>query len=81
MDFITVNFFLDDNLYIFSILVNKFFGDLYLVCSLIVEQITGETVGEVRLVADMHQRKAEMARYSDCFIALPGLPLSFSLGL
>ncbi|XP_073128203.1 cytokinin riboside 5'-monophosphate phosphoribohydrolase LOG5-like [Henckelia pumila] len=33
---------------------------------------TGETVGEVRMVADMHQRKAEMARHSDCFIALPG---------
>ena len=38
-----------------------------------VKQITGETVGEVKPVADMHQRKAEMARYSDCFIALPGL--------
>ncbi|CAI0407828.1 unnamed protein product [Linum tenue] len=36
------------------------------------ELITGETVGEVRPVADMHQRKAEMARQSDCFIALPG---------
>nr|XP_048336237.1 cytokinin riboside 5'-monophosphate phosphoribohydrolase LOG5 isoform X2 [Ziziphus jujuba var. spinosa] len=36
------------------------------------ELITGETVGEVRPVADMHQRKAEMARHSDCFIALPG---------
>ncbi|XP_021611095.1 cytokinin riboside 5'-monophosphate phosphoribohydrolase LOG5 isoform X1 [Manihot esculenta] len=35
-------------------------------------QITGETVGEVKPVADMHQRKAEMARHSDCFIALPG---------
>ncbi|XP_024040176.1 probable cytokinin riboside 5'-monophosphate phosphoribohydrolase LOGL10 isoform X1 [Citrus clementina] len=35
-------------------------------------QITGETVGEVKPVADMHQRKAEMARNSDCFIALPG---------
>ncbi|KAG2318570.1 hypothetical protein Bca52824_011783 [Brassica carinata] len=34
--------------------------------------ITGETYGEVRAVADMHQRKAEMARHSDCFIALPG---------
>ncbi|GAV81445.1 Lysine_decarbox domain-containing protein, partial [Cephalotus follicularis] len=33
--------------------------------------ITGETFGEVRPVADMHQRKAEMARHSDCFIALP----------
>jgi hypothetical protein len=35
-------------------------------------QITGETVGEVKPVADMHQRKAEMARQSDAFIALPG---------
>ncbi|KAJ9698082.1 hypothetical protein PVL29_007273 [Vitis rotundifolia] len=35
-------------------------------------QITGETVGEVKAVADMHQRKAEMARHSDAFIALPG---------
>jgi len=35
-------------------------------------QITGETVGEVMAVADMHQRKAEMARHSDAFIALPG---------
>jgi cytokinin riboside 5'-monophosphate phosphoribohydrolase len=36
-------------------------------------QITGETVGEVKAVADMHQRKAEMARQSDAFIALPGI--------
>ncbi|KAJ6921012.1 cytokinin riboside 5'-monophosphate phosphoribohydrolase LOG5-like [Populus alba x Populus x berolinensis] len=36
------------------------------------KELTGETVGEVRAVADMHQRKAEMARNSDCFIALPG---------
>jgi hypothetical protein len=35
-------------------------------------QITGETVGEVKAVSDMHQRKAEMARHSDAFIALPG---------
>ncbi|KAI4317014.1 hypothetical protein L6164_024928 [Bauhinia variegata] len=35
-------------------------------------EITGETMGEVRAVASMHQRKAEMARHSDCFIALPG---------
>ncbi|KAH0929947.1 hypothetical protein HID58_015674 [Brassica napus] len=34
--------------------------------------ITGETVGEVKAVADMHQRKAEMAKHSDAFIALPG---------
>ncbi|KAF8702729.1 hypothetical protein HU200_032557 [Digitaria exilis] len=34
--------------------------------------ITGETVGEVKAVADMHERKAEMARQSDAFIALPG---------
>ncbi|RWR85239.1 cytokinin riboside 5'-monophosphate phosphoribohydrolase LOG1 isoform X2 [Cinnamomum micranthum f. kanehirae] len=36
------------------------------------ELITGETVGEVRTVSDMHQRKAEMARQADAFIALPG---------
>ncbi|KAL1215666.1 Cytokinin riboside 5'-monophosphate phosphoribohydrolase LOG5 [Cardamine amara subsp. amara] len=36
------------------------------------KDITGETFGEVRAVADMHQRKAEMASHSDCFIALPG---------
>nr|VDD04534.1 unnamed protein product [Brassica rapa] len=35
------------------------------------KEITGETYGEVRAVADMHQRKAEMASHSDCFIALP----------
>ncbi|KAJ4835936.1 Cytokinin riboside 5'-monophosphate phosphoribohydrolase log5 [Turnera subulata] len=38
----------------------------------VTKQLTGETVGELRPVADMHQRKAEMARNSDCFIALPG---------
>lgn len=40
-------------------------------------QITGETVGEVRTVSDMHQRKAEMARQADAFIALPGIYLIF----
>ncbi|WCJ44351.1 Cytokinin riboside 5'-monophosphate phosphoribohydrolase LOG5 [Euphorbia peplus] len=40
--------------------------------TLMSKEITGETIGEVRAVADMHQRKAEMARHSDCFIALPG---------
>ncbi|KAI3745483.1 hypothetical protein L1987_58597 [Smallanthus sonchifolius] len=33
---------------------------------------TGESIGEVKAVADMHERKAEMAHHSDCFIALPG---------
>lgn len=36
-------------------------------------QITGEPIGEVRAVSDMHQRKAEMARQADAFIALPGM--------
>ncbi|XP_024991251.1 cytokinin riboside 5'-monophosphate phosphoribohydrolase LOG1-like [Cynara cardunculus var. scolymus] len=40
--------------------------------TLMCKEITGETVGEVKAVANMHQRKAEMARHSDCFIALPG---------
>ncbi|KAK1262595.1 Cytokinin riboside 5'-monophosphate phosphoribohydrolase LOG7 [Acorus gramineus] len=35
-------------------------------------QITGETIGEVKAVTGMHQRKAEMARRADAFIALPG---------
>jgi predicted Rossmann-fold nucleotide-binding protein len=37
-----------------------------------VDQVVGETVGGVVPVADMHQRKAEMARQSDAFVALPG---------
>ncbi|KAL8062007.1 hypothetical protein ABFX02_02G119300 [Erythranthe guttata] len=40
--------------------------------ALLAEEISGKSVGEVRIVADMHQRKAEMARNSDAFIALPG---------
>ncbi|XP_039138724.1 cytokinin riboside 5'-monophosphate phosphoribohydrolase LOG3-like [Dioscorea cayenensis subsp. rotundata] len=40
--------------------------------TLMPREITGVTVGEVKAVADMHQRKAEMARRSDAFIALPG---------
>lgn len=35
-------------------------------------QISGATVGDVRIVSDMHERKAEMAREADAFIALPG---------
>ncbi|KAE9446318.1 hypothetical protein C3L33_21783, partial [Rhododendron williamsianum] len=35
-------------------------------------RISGESVGEVRIVSDMHERKAEMAREADAFIALPG---------
>lgn len=35
-------------------------------------EISGSTVGEVKVVADMHERKAEMARQADAFIALPG---------
>ncbi|KAL7259376.1 hypothetical protein ACSBR1_005301 [Camellia fascicularis] len=31
---------------------------------------TGETVGEVKAIVDMHQRKADMAKHSDVFIAL-----------
>ncbi|KAH0452085.1 hypothetical protein IEQ34_019384 [Dendrobium chrysotoxum] len=40
--------------------------------SLMTSEIIGETVGEVRAVSDMHERKAEMARQADAFIALPG---------
>ncbi|XP_024988559.1 probable cytokinin riboside 5'-monophosphate phosphoribohydrolase LOGL10 isoform X2 [Cynara cardunculus var. scolymus] len=37
------------------------------------KEIIGETVGEVKVVSNMHQRKAEMARQADAFIALPGI--------
>ncbi|KAL5202157.1 hypothetical protein ABZP36_013109 [Zizania latifolia] len=35
-------------------------------------EISGESVGEVMVVSDMHERKAQMARRSEAFIALPG---------
>ncbi|XP_068636688.1 cytokinin riboside 5'-monophosphate phosphoribohydrolase LOG8-like [Aristolochia californica] len=35
-------------------------------------EISGHAVGQVIIVPDMHQRKAEMARQADAFIALPG---------
>jgi predicted Rossmann-fold nucleotide-binding protein len=41
-------------------------------------QISGQTVGEVRTVVDMHERKAVMAKESDAFIALPGNDLCCS---
>ncbi|XP_047327515.1 cytokinin riboside 5'-monophosphate phosphoribohydrolase LOG1-like [Impatiens glandulifera] len=40
--------------------------------TLMPREITGETIGEVKAVSGMHQRKAEMARQADAFIALPG---------
>jgi hypothetical protein len=39
-------------------------------------QVSGETLGEVKVVRDMHQRKAEMAKHADAFIALPGQSLA-----
>ncbi|TQD85499.1 hypothetical protein C1H46_028966 [Malus baccata] len=35
-------------------------------------EISGPSVGEVRTVTDMHERKALMAQEADAFIALPG---------
>ncbi|XP_010520696.1 PREDICTED: cytokinin riboside 5'-monophosphate phosphoribohydrolase LOG2 [Tarenaya hassleriana] len=40
--------------------------------SLTSREITGEPVGEVQTVSNMHERKAEMARHADAFVALPG---------
>ncbi|GFP92477.1 probable cytokinin riboside 5'-monophosphate phosphoribohydrolase logl1 [Phtheirospermum japonicum] len=39
---------------------------------IILLQISGHAVGDVLIVSDMHERKAEMARRADAFIALPG---------
>ncbi|KAL8498990.1 hypothetical protein ACS0TY_022085 [Phlomoides rotata] len=35
-------------------------------------EISGETVGDVKIVSDMHERKALMAQESEAFVALPG---------
>ncbi|XP_078432202.1 putative cytokinin riboside 5'-monophosphate phosphoribohydrolase LOGL10 isoform X2 [Wolffia australiana] len=40
--------------------------------TLMQDNLTGEAVGDVLAVSDMHERKAEMARQADAFIALPG---------
>ncbi len=40
---------------------------------IVVAQLCGQTIGELIPVDDMHQRKAEMARLADAFIALPGM--------
>ncbi|XP_077227268.1 putative cytokinin riboside 5'-monophosphate phosphoribohydrolase LOGL10 isoform X2 [Tasmannia lanceolata] len=40
--------------------------------ALLPQEISGETVGEVKPVADMHERKSVMAKHADAFIALPG---------
>ncbi|KAH6763792.1 putative lysine decarboxylase family protein [Perilla frutescens var. hirtella] len=40
--------------------------------TLMLKELTGEPIGEVRAVSGMHQRKAEMAEQADAFIALPG---------
>lgn len=42
-------------------------------------QISGHAVGQVMIAADMHQRKAEMARQADAFIALPGMSYKVQL--
>ncbi|KAJ7949179.1 Cytokinin riboside 5'-monophosphate phosphoribohydrolase [Quillaja saponaria] len=40
--------------------------------ALLPPEISGETFGEVKTVANMHERKSEMAKHADAFIALPG---------
>ncbi|KAJ4971420.1 hypothetical protein NE237_004519 [Protea cynaroides] len=39
---------------------------------LVPREISGYAVGQVLVVSDMHERKAEMARRADAFIAIPG---------
>ncbi|XP_028790067.1 cytokinin riboside 5'-monophosphate phosphoribohydrolase LOG8-like [Neltuma alba] len=40
--------------------------------ALVPAEISGHAAGQVLVVSSMHERKAEMARRADCFIALPG---------
>lgn len=55
------------------------FCNVVLFCSVIPEALKpreisgdGSLYGEQRVVADMHERKAEMAALADAFIAMPG---------
>lgn len=36
------------------------------------KEVSGQTVGDLRIVKDMHERKAMMAELSDGFVCLPG---------
>ncbi|KAL5219349.1 hypothetical protein ABZP36_020033 [Zizania latifolia] len=40
--------------------------------ALLPQEVSGETFGEVKVVRDMHERKSEMAKHADAFVALPG---------
>ncbi|XAR63451.1 hypothetical protein NMG60_11023390 [Bertholletia excelsa] len=40
--------------------------------ALMPHEISGETIGELKIVSDMHQRKSEMSKHAEAFIALPG---------
>ncbi|XP_068501154.1 probable cytokinin riboside 5'-monophosphate phosphoribohydrolase LOGL6 [Phaseolus vulgaris] len=40
--------------------------------TLLPREVSGETFGEVKRVADMHERKSTMFEHGDAFIALPG---------
>ncbi|XP_047342146.1 probable cytokinin riboside 5'-monophosphate phosphoribohydrolase LOGL10 [Impatiens glandulifera] len=40
--------------------------------ALLPHEVSGETIGEVKIVSDMHERKSEMAKHAEAFIALPG---------
>ncbi|KAL9676574.1 hypothetical protein QQ045_004788 [Rhodiola kirilowii] len=61
-------------IYLFSIsLLTVIFDNFSVIpTDLLPMELLGETTGEVKIVSDMHQRKSEMAKYADAFIALPG---------
>ncbi|XP_042514011.1 probable cytokinin riboside 5'-monophosphate phosphoribohydrolase LOGL1 isoform X2 [Macadamia integrifolia] len=40
--------------------------------ALISHEISGRAVGQVLVVSDMHERKAEMSHRADAFVAIPG---------
>lgn len=40
--------------------------------ALTAREISSDLIGDVRIVKDMHERKAMMARHADAFIAMPG---------
>ncbi|XP_025687117.1 cytokinin riboside 5'-monophosphate phosphoribohydrolase LOG1 isoform X1 [Arachis hypogaea] len=48
--------------------------------ALLHHEISGETFGEVKTVANMHERKSIMAKHADAFIALPVVYFSGGYG-
>jgi cytokinin riboside 5'-monophosphate phosphoribohydrolase len=48
---------------------------------LVPREVSGKMLGDTRVVANMHERKATMAAEAEAFIALPGGYVTFNLNI